>query len=283
LEECNFKSDVTCNNCHKTGHIAKICRKPKSDEAKQKASDQAPVKSACVVDIVEIASVDVVVDSIDTTKLEDLRPHLKCTLAGVLMDTGADCALISQELFDKFKEYSECIVEKVKPVNIRTADGQKGLSDKVIIIPVAAGPNQAKIRFRVYPRLQKPCLLGVDALHMLNARMYFPAQHTATDEQLHLPDVHCCVTSLEQWLEVQPIEVEGEKITSQNEPAELRLDLPSNPVIATLEREIPSGKPSTEPLTMTEIHERIDKTLEAIKQLGPITIAPGYTIHTVYS
>jgi hypothetical protein len=252
--------------------IGGSARWPQTQVLKTTNAASAQVQSAVEIDI---SSVEVDVASADTRKV-DIRPHLPCEPAGhkglLLMDSGADCALISQTLFDKLKD--SCKTTTVPAFTIITADGNKCRSDKSISIPVKAGKKLVTIQFRSFPTLQRDAILGVDSLYKLNARLYFPDEDANNSEEV--PAIECAETSLEDWLQVA--DDTNLDRTDQEIEFERRIVDCGNPIRSALDRALELRGRQHDPQTLPDIIANIDSLLHMVSGLHDLPITDGYTI-----
>lgn len=133
--QCKFK-DYTCNNCGLTGHLQRVCRKPRS---------RKPTKSQPAQKVKTVASDDPAGEEVDTT-LHIGVPHAKPMKVEVKLDgkplsmkldTGASVSLVSEATFRSLYKY--------RPIRLCTYSGEmlKVVGETEVL--VSYGDQQAEL------------------------------------------------------------------------------------------------------------------------------------------
>ena len=279
IDDCAWKADVECRNCGRPGHLAKVCRQPKQENREQKPtsfdsnrpnSSVQNKKQACVIEISTIEKRD-----------NDNRPHLPLNMGGhdllVLLDSGAECNVISKTLFESLKHSPECRVEEAHPIKIRSACNKDVISDKEIHIQVKHDKKRVTIPFRLYPPLKREAIIGVNGLQALGATLRF--RKTDDSDYSEIPPA----TEIYSLSNEELIQVVDELQPPPTESySEHRTDLLQyNPVIEWLERTIEFSS-FLQPLPSSNIIptllSNIDASLSAICEGGLLSFSPHYQI-----
>jgi len=197
----------------------------------------------------------------------------------VLLDSGAECNVISSRLFDALKNAQGCEVRDAHTIKIKSACNQETKSDQEIIITVKHQDKEWTMPFRHYPALQRDAIIGVDGLHILGATLKFsPSEKTAKELNDELPATEICQLTSEELLTVK----DELAVTDFTEPPPAKEDVPSrapqfklsNPILETLERSIDFENI----LKQQSMEENVNACLDAISALGPIPFSEGYKV-----
>ena len=278
VEECTWKADVECRNCGKTGHIGKVCRQPRSSNSTEhkpevpktatstNAAPAPPKKQACIIEISAIERKD-----------NDNRPHLDCDVGGqnlqVLLDSGAECSVISTRLFEKLQGREDCKVIDAEPIQIRSACNKDAHSDKEILVPITHGKTKVTIPFRLYEPLKREAIIGVNGLQSLRATLKF--QPTEDDP----PYTEICEIFHDRLIRV-PEEFDTNTDNNTHDDNMPPFEL-SNPILEILERrlEVPELRTFDKSKDdITNLIDKIDYCLQEVHNLGSMTFAKDYQV-----
>lgn len=101
--ECKFREAV-CHNCHKKGHIAKVCI-PKQDQAATETIGQVAIntQSAKRVDIVHNLNQIIVINRLDSASRRILTVQIEGQKLKMELDSGAPFGIVSKEILYAIK------------------------------------------------------------------------------------------------------------------------------------------------------------------------------------
>lgn len=138
--QCKFK-DYTCNNCGLTGHLQRVCRKPRS---------RKPTKSQPAQKVKTVASDDPASEEVDTilqvgvprTKPLKVEVKLDGKPLSMELDTGASVSLVSEATFRSLYKYRPI---RQSGVRLRTYSGEmlKVVGETEVL--VSYGDQQAEL------------------------------------------------------------------------------------------------------------------------------------------
>ena len=265
IDECKWKADIACRNCGKTGHMAKICRQPKTGiDSKNMGSESKTSPKSSPACAIEISSIE--------QRLNDNRPHLACDIGGyplqVLLDSGAAVNVISSKMFNKLQRSKNCKVSNANPLQIRSACNKHATSTKEIAVPVTYGEKTVILPFRLYPPLQREVIIGVTGLQALGATLRFQ-QHNVATNQDHEVEQELPFSEVYELSTDGLLHIPDDNKTDFEEAFSL-----SNPIIEIFERRLDLSELNNFATTT----QKIDYCLRAIMELGPLMFAKDYFI-----
>jgi hypothetical protein len=217
-------------------------------------------------------------------------PHIKCKFGHLedcclLADSGAPCGLLSQNVFNEMIAHGKYVVESHQEYVVRGAFGNSSKSNKLISIPVTYSrrgePVTKMIQFLLVPELNRPAILGREALSIIGITMTFKStedeEGTPVDEYPESPpEVEVLHVGTEAWPYVleDPSEIGLEPL--QPEKSDSRI---IDQVTHELEQHrAKATQRQPELVSDLELQTEAERLLDCVKDMGALQFSAGYTV-----